>query len=199
MTDTTPDTTGDTGSLAPLDLDAERKRRAAQREGQKADQPIIVGGQTIAILPVELPIDVLAPIRDMDEDITLLLRSVVKAAQTESGRADAQALFLDLLAANPTLPQNLLDTIQKIARNLLTDAGYQALVAAHPTREDLAYLAGGIMKFYGLTLGESSPSSDSDTGGGTTSSTTSPTTSEGSTPDASGDGEAPELVSTPTT
>lgn len=193
MTDSTPETTG-----FDLDLDAERRRRAAQREGQKQDQPIVFGGETIAILPVELPLDVLAPIRDMDDDITLLLRSVVRAAQTEGGTADVQALFVDLLAANPALPQNLLDTIQRIAKNLFGESGYEAFIAQRPTREDIAYLAGGIMRFYGLTLGESSPSSDSDTGAGTTSSTTSPTTSE-STPDESGDAETSELVSTPTT
>lgn len=191
-----------TTALAPLDLDADRKRRAAEREGKQMDQPIIIGGEVIAVLPVELPIDVLAPIRGMDDDIALLLREMVKGMQSGDGRADATGLFVDLIAANPKLPTNLLDTIQQITRNLFGNEGYEALVKARLTREDLGYLAKGVMEFYGLSLGESLPSSDSPTDDGTTSSSTSSGTSP-STPDESGEVEAevetPALAPTPTT
>ena len=60
-----------------LDLDAARKQRAAEREGKKRDLPIRFGGEVIATLPVEMPVDVLAPLRNLDGDLTLLLREAM--------------------------------------------------------------------------------------------------------------------------
>lgn len=178
-----------------LDLDAQRKQRAAKREGQKKDQPIVIGGKIIATLPVELPIDILEPLRELDGDITLLLREAMQTAKAGGGaaaRASATDLVIDLLASNPALPVNALDIITKIAKNLLTEEGFAGLMEARPSREDYAALVSGIFKFYGLTLGEALPSSDSSTDGqgtgetgGETSRGTSSTTSD-STPEPSG-------------
>lgn len=179
-----------------LDLDAERKVRAAEREGKKQDLPIRLGGETITVLPVELPVDVLAPLRDLDGDITLILRealsSVTSSKDARQTQVDTTALVVDLLASNPALPITFLDTVQKIGRNLLTDEGMNRLIANRPTPQDYTALIKGVFSFYGVTLGEASPSSDSSTDeprtdepDSETSSGTSSTNSD-STPDESG-------------
>jgi hypothetical protein len=175
--------------LAVIDLDAERQRRAAEREGKREPLPIRLGGEVIALLPVELPIDVIAPLRDLDESITLLLRSAMKMQRAENpaDRLDATELIIDLLAATPSLPLDVLDVIKRSAIALLSHEGYERLMAQALTTPDLAFLAKSVFAFYGVTLGESSPSSDSSTGdGGETSNTTSKPTSADSTPEASG-------------
>lgn len=179
---------------AGLDLDAARKQRAAEREGKQQDLPITLGGKVIATLPVEIPVDVLAPLRTLDGDLTLLLREAMqmsKQGANERARWDATELVVDLLANNPRLPVSALDTIGQIAENLLTPAGLDALKAERPSPQDYAVLVKGVFRFYGLTLGEASQSSDSSTGdAGKTSSGTSSTTS-GSTPGDSGTTPAP--------
>lgn len=183
-------------NMFSLDLDAARKVRAAEREGKKRDAPIILGGDTIAVLPVELPVDVLAPLRDLDGDITLIIRealsSVTEGRNAKQTQIDTTALVIDLLASNPDLPVTFLDTVQKVARNLLTDEGMDRLVAQRPTVPDYTELIKGVFSFYGVTLGEASPSSGSSTDEARTdepvsetSSGTSSATSE-STPDESG-------------
>lgn len=173
--------------LEALDLDLARQQRAAEREGKKRDLPLRVGGQTIAVLPVELPVDVLAPLRTLDGDLTLLLREAVQSAKNggDTVNWDITELVIDLLANNPRLPMNFLDTIRDVAKNLLTEEGLNALIEQRPSGQDVAFLIKGVFRFYGLTLGEASPSSDSstDASGGTssgTSSTTSTSTPEGS-------------------
>jgi hypothetical protein len=169
-----------------LDLDAERKTRAAEREGKQRPLPIRFGGEEIAVLPVELPIDVLAPLRNLDGDLTLILRQAMQARNTGQDTAATTDLVVDVLASNPALPVTALDTITKVARNLFTDEGFERLLAQHPSGQDYAALVKGVFRFYGLSLGEASPSSGSSTDGrGATSPGTSSTTSA-STPDASG-------------
>jgi hypothetical protein len=178
-----------------LDLDVARAQRAAQREGQKRDMPLRVGGQVIAVLPVELPVDVLAPLRNLDGDLTLLLREAVLAAKNADGKVvnqDITELVIDLLANNPRLPLNFLDTIKEVAANLLAEEGLSALVASRPSAQDIAFLVKGVFRFYGVTLGEALPSSASSTdASGGTSSGTSSTTSD-STPATSG--PTPEIA-----
>lgn len=180
------ETPGD--GLDVIDLDKARKQRAAEREGKQQSLPIRVGGQVVAELPVELPVDVLAPLKDLDESITLVLRTSMKMYGADAdarARWDGTELIVDLLAANPTLPVDVLNVLRKVAVNLLSESGYDALMASRPSPEDLSYLAKGVFRFYGVTLGEVSPSSDSSTDSGRTSSTTSSVTSE-STPEVSG-------------
>lgn len=171
-----------------IDLDKERAARAAAREAKGQEFPIRLGGQVVATLPAELPLDALAPLRDLDSDITLLLRTAMRAARggTEGQeRWEATELVVDLLAANPALPLAVIDTVTAITRNLVGDDGYAALVEARLSREDVAALAKGVFRFYGLSLGESSAPSASPEGSGTTSPGTSSTTSD-STPEVSG-------------
>jgi hypothetical protein len=160
-----------------IDLDAERQRRAAEREVSGDTMPIILGGTTVASLPSELPITALAPLRRLDEEITLLVRAAIDMWREEGNpqaRWDATSLIIDILASNPKLPTTAIEVVEEMGRRLLTSEGFDALMAVGLTREDLGFLVGRILTFYGVSLGESSPPSDSSTvGGGETSSTTS--------------------------
>lgn len=166
--------------FAVLDLDLARKQRAAAREGRREPLPVRIGGQTIAVLPVELPINVLEPLRSLDSDLTLILRSSMDAMRARDTTAvrDAGEIVVDVLAANPNLPVAVLDTISDVARRLLGQDGLNALMAAGPSTDDLAALSKGVFRFYGVTLGEASAPSGSSTSGGATSNTTSGPTSE---------------------
>lgn len=177
--------------LEVLDLDAERSARAAEREGKGKALPIRFGGENIATLPVELPVDVLAPLRNLDGDLTLILRQAMQASRGGANeKFEATELVVDVLASNPALPVTALNTLTQVAKNLLTDEGFDRLMAQRPSAQDFATLVKGVFRFYGLSLGEASPSSDSSTDSGTTSPGTSSTTSD-STPEASGTTPAP--------
>jgi hypothetical protein len=167
-----------------IDLDKERERRAAEREGKRKPFPIRMGGETVATLPVEFPLDVIEPLRAIDQDLALLLRSAMGMAGGEDPMA-ATRLVIDLLASNPRLPTMFVDTIAECGTRLLGEDGMAALIAYRPTREDVAALLGAVSRFYGLSLGEASASSPSPETGGETSSATSSGTTE-STPEASG-------------
>lgn len=196
---TTPDLDFDLG----IDLDAERSLRAQQREVQADSVPIRLGGKTVATIPTELPLDVLAPLRRLDEEITLLLRSVMtamNAGREAQERWDATSLIVDILAANPKLPTTVVDVIHDMAVALFGEEGFAAFMAARPSKDDLAVLAKRLLAFYGFSLGESQPSSDSPTGeeqdGGTTSLPTGSTTT-GSTSEESGAAPASPASSEP--
>lgn len=187
-----------------IDLDAQREQRAAAREGRAEPEPIKIGGKVIGHLTPELPIDVFAPLRNLDGDLTLLLREAVDQAKREQAAAatgqtvnrwDIGATVIDVLATNPALPVTALDTIREVAANLLGEEGLSNLLEARPSGQDYAALATGIFAYYGMSLGEALPSSDSSTSSGGTSSTTSSDTS-GSTPEESGDRtESPDPAS----
>lgn len=177
-----------------IDLDADRARRAAEREAKGSPSggvPIILGGETVATLPVEVPVDVFAPIRGLDQELALIIDRSVKAARGETSQQATTDLVIDLLITNPSLPSNAIDIATQITVNLIGQEGLDALMAHRPSGQDVAVLVKGVFRFYGLSLGESLPSSDSSTGGGTdenagetsngTSSTTSDSTSEEST------------------
>lgn len=169
-----------------IDLDQERRLRAAKREGKRQPLPIRCDGQVIATLPVELPIDVFEPLRGLDADLTLVLRYAMQAYKTQGEeRANAAETVIDVLAANPGLPVTVLTVLTQVARNLLTDEGFEAFRATRPSGDDIAALTKGVFRFYGLNLGELSEPNGSSTPVGTTSSTTSKPTSE-STPEESG-------------
>jgi hypothetical protein len=172
-----------------IDLD---RARATRREAKGAPTPIRLGGETIAALPVELPLDVFEPVKLLDLDIALLIRKAVDMQQA-SDRDQAMAatsLLIDLLVARPTLPSELIDAIVESGRRLLNSEeypeGYNKFVAARPTREDVAEFAKGVFRQYGVGLGEALQSSDSSTSGEGTSKQTSLTTTPGSTSGASG-------------
>jgi hypothetical protein len=175
-----------------LDLDQMRESRAAQREGQKASLPIRIGGQVIATLEPELPLSVITPLREIDDTIALVIRQAMTLATNKEAGAkwEASSLVIDMLAATPDLPVKVVEVIDKISRNLLGDSGVEQFMAARPSLPDIAALAKGILAYYGVSLGEASPSSDSSTDGGGTSPTTSDTNSD-STPEASGESAVP--------
>ena len=186
-----------------IDLDEERSRRASEREVKEESLPIRFGGQVVATVPTELPLDVLSPLRRMDSEITLILRSVMTLANASNEakqRWDATELIVDVLAANPALPSTVIEVIEDMARRLFGDDGYEALVAQRPTRDDLAFLTRRLLNFYGLTLGESRPASPSSTeeeaSGGETSKPTSLTTTA-STSEESGAAPATPASSEP--
>lgn len=190
MTTATPDL--DFGLV--IDLDEERAQRAEKRSVKADRAPIRLGGEVVAYIPTELPMDVLAPLRDLDEEITLLLRSLMtmmNKSREEQERWDATSLIVDILAANPSLPTTIVDVIARMCQALFTEQGFTAFMAKRPTREDMTALAKRLLAFYGFTLGESRPSSPSSgeegTDGGTTSALTSPATTPESTPEASGE------------
>lgn len=181
--------------MVAIDLDAERARRAAEREVSGESTPIVLGGKEVAYLPAELPLQALAPLRRLDEEITLLVRAAVDMWKegTDQSRIDGASLIIDVLAANPKLPTTAIDVVQDMARALLGEEGFDALMAQSLSTNDLAYLANGILAAYGLSLGEASPSSGSPTeGGGPTSSTTSEPTSDSTPATLSAPPETPD-------
>jgi hypothetical protein len=167
-----------------LDLDADRERRAAEREGGNKGLPIRMGGRVVATLPPEFPMDVIEPLRAVDQDLALLLRQAMMMAQG-GDTLNATGLVIDLLAANPNLPSIFLDTIRECGTRLLGEEGIEALIEYRPSKDDLAALAKGVSRYYGFSLGEASPSSTSPEAGGETSSATSSESTD-STPEDSG-------------
>lgn len=184
MADLTPTPLGD--------LDAKRlqraKARAARREAQGEQLPIVFGGQTIAVLEAEFPLDVLAPVQDINLDLALLVQQAIQAA-TATG-ADAQAanveLIVNILAANPQLPREFVAAVQDMGKRLLGPEGYAAFIAQRPTPWDVAALISALFTWYGTTLGEFWRSSTSSTNDGRTSNTTSGSTASDSMPEGSG-------------
>ena len=174
-----------------IDLDAERASRAAEHEGKAEGAPIRIGGKVVAVLPPELPLAALAPLRHLDADITLLIRTTMGVARSKGAeRMDQTALVVDLLAANPALPVALVDTIGEMAQALVGEDGYTALREANLTVLDVAALVRNTFAFYGVTLGEASGPSGSSANGGTTSLPTGSTTTD-STSAVSGDTQEP--------
>jgi len=167
-----------------LDLDADRERRAAEREAKNVGLTIRLGGKQIAVLPPEFPLDALEPLRRVDQDIAMLLRQLYQMSEKESDSVAAAALVVDLLAYNPNLPSMFLDVMRECGNRLIGEDGVQALIDYRPTSGDLAALVKGVSEYYGLRLGESPESSELPEISGETSSATSNDSTE-STPAAS--------------
>lgn len=178
--------------LEVLNLDAAREARAAQREGKKKPLPIIILDETICELPVELPLTVLTPLRKIDDTIALLIRQAMTLATNKDAGAkwEASEMVVNMLASDPDLPLKVVEVIEEVSNNLLTETGVEKFMAAGPSVDDIKALANGIMRHYGVSLGEALPSSDSSTDGGGTSLTTSSTNSD-STPEVSGPTQEP--------
>lgn len=177
-------------TATPLgDLDVKRleraRARAARQEARGDTLPITLGGQVIATLGAEFPLDVLEPLADINLDIALLMQQAVAAAQASDNAANVD-LIVNILAANPDLPREFLAAVKEIGRRLLGDGGYAAFVAARPSPWDVGALASVLLQWYGVSLGESSGSSDASSTSGVTSNTTSGSTA-GSTRVTSGE------------
>jgi hypothetical protein len=155
-----------------FDLRQRRKQRVEQREGG-AEAPVLVFGDVTVLLPVELPLQVLAPVVDLDLDLAMLIRKAVDAARGSGDeRSTSLDFILDLLVANPNLPAQAVAAVKDVARNLFGDDGYEALVAERPSLPDIQDLVKFIVATYGVGLGESS-SPDEQSGSGTESSASS--------------------------
>lgn len=195
MTVTTP---------AVLDLDAARadreRARAAASEGRSAILPVQLGGEVIATLPAECPVDVFQPLTELNVDLAFIIKAVTNAVTAKDDaeqRIAAMNLLVNVLAAHPDLPAGILAAVKDITRRVLGDEGYGKLAAARPSREDLAFLATGILTWWGVSLGEflPSPASPEVNGGATSKQTSSGTTS--STRGASGKSRARRGSSAP--
>ncbi|MFG1976961.1 hypothetical protein ACGFJC_47180 [Nonomuraea fuscirosea] len=174
-----------------MDLNAARRAREAANGGP---EPLIFGDDgEIGTLPAEFPLDVLEPlILGVDLDLTWVLRTVVDAIQGKAGQSsgDMFALIVDLIVMHPKLPAELLTAAKKMLERLIGEDGYEAFVAARPSREDIAEFIKGLFAKYGWedagdVLGESTPPADG-LSGGKTSTPISSTTSTDSTSEESG-------------
>jgi hypothetical protein len=155
-----------------LDLDVAReeraKARAAAREGAGATLPVRLGGQEIAVLPAEFPLTVLEPLTLLNVDIAYLVRAAAQVTAGGEARQAGLALLVDVLAANPHLPLEVIAAVKEMGRRLLGQDGYDALAAAGVTWWDARDLIKGVLGWYGVSLGESSPSVTSPESGGET-------------------------------
>jgi hypothetical protein len=182
------------------DLDADRRERAAARAAARAGRgetlPIRFGGQTIAVIGAEFPLDVLEPFADVNLDIALLVRQAIDLAQAESG--DQQLSTLDMivsvLASNPNLPREVLAAGKEAGKRLLSEEGYSGFMGQRPTPWDFAALGRHLLSWWGVNLGELS-SSSTPSGDGRTSNPTSPATTPASTPTPPGPAQVPPASS----
>ena len=154
-----------------LNLDAHRSARA-----EKKKPPTLTIGNRELVLPIELPLDVLAPLVDLDVDVSFLIREVMNARKTgiENASEDLASAVIDMLVLNPNLPKDVVRAVQAMARELLGGEQYEHLVAQKLSLPDVGLLAKWALRRYGVSLGEASRSSDSSESSGTTSKPTSP-------------------------
>lgn len=181
--------------------------RAARREGKGQEIRVRLDADADpCVLPVEMPVDALAPIKDiqLERDLGLLFQ----ARDQETG----ERVLRDLLTVRPALAGELLDAGRDCLERLFCtcdekpweraeerdDTG--AVVAQEhdeacqwprwlswrPSPQDYVELIRGLWTAYGANLGEAlAPSGSSGTGGATSKRTSSGTT-RGSTRGASG-------------
>lgn len=176
-----------------IDLDIDRDERlaaiAAERNAAVSDTfPLKFRGQIVCELPSELPLDVLEPLTHVAVDLGLIVRTALDAARSKDPDAANIALLdmvIDQLVINKKLPDQVMAAVHKMAVRLLSEQGFADFFALRPALPDMVALVKGLMRAYGLRLGESSPSSGSSSGG-TTSTTPLPITTPDSTPEELG-------------
>src|SRR5262245_20779706 len=155
------------------DMDAARSERARvrseRRAGRKDTQTIRFGGEEIATIEAEFPLDVLEPFADVNVDLALLIRNAIDMAAADSARAQLGAadMIVSVLAANPNLPHEVLAAVKAAAQRLLGEEGYTKLIAGRPTLWDIGGLVRNLMDWYGVGLGESLSSFTPSGDGGT--------------------------------
>jgi hypothetical protein len=182
-----------------LDLDKARSERAAKRaekvgaEATSEGTPIVLGGETIAVLPPELPFGVIRPLDRINDEIALLLGQAMRM-QSGGQAVDGARLVLDLFSANAALPKLLIDIIKDVSTALLSDQGLRQFLDADPSINDIAALIGGIFDTYGASLGESLRSVESSASDGPSAEPTSSGSTD-STPAPSSDTPAIDGVS----
>lgn len=180
------------------DLGARRRRRMEARQAEKEARgeklPLFfVEGRVFAELPAEFPVRVLLPLRELDVDVPLVLRQLLKLAQMADGADDGTGeaiarmgtidLLIDLLVANPSLLGQVFGTVEKMARRLFGDDGYQVFLEDVQSLDDIKDTVAAVFEWYGPALGKLLSSSVSSTDGTTSKETSSTTTT--STPESS--------------
>ena len=174
-------TTMSTPNLYILDLDA------ARREAQIPDGiTLTLRGETFT-LPSELPLDVFDPLLAEEFDLTDLIRKVMDSPSDSYSDA-----LIDVLVARPDLPKQTVAAVRSVLERLFNAAGddhFTRFVATRPSVPDYTRLTAGLVKAYGVGLGEAFKSLSTAVDGGATSRETSKST-QASTPETSGVGTA---------
>ncbi|MFC6938181.1 hypothetical protein ACFQHO_53185 [Actinomadura yumaensis] len=143
------------------------------------------------MLPAELPVAAIAPLRSLNMDITYLLRQVADLARMSSDDPDEVAarmgiidMVINLLVSNPDLPSELLATVEQIAVALFGEDGYAQFLAEKESLDDIAETVRAVASWYAVALGKLVSRWSSSTGGETSKATSSAGTV--STPEPSG-------------
>lgn len=182
--------------------------RAARREGRTTEIRITLEeGADPLVLPPELPVDALAPLKaiELHSDLGLLTRM--------QDTADAQAILKDLVTVRPALAGELLDAGKECLERLFCshlepvassddpavkvggcdlepdsgppthddDCQYLRFLSWRPSPQDYVELFKGLWAQYGASLGEAFAPSGSSGTGGATSRPTSPGSTRSST------------------
>jgi hypothetical protein len=136
------------------------------------------GELAIAELAAEFPMDILEPLTSVNLDIALLLDEAMNlsAAQDQAAQVASLDTISKILAANPDLFKDLISAIKEMASRLLGEEGYAAFASTRPSLWDVVDLGKGLLSWYGVSLGESSPPSESSNGGEISQPTSSTTT-----------------------
>lgn len=177
--------------MAGLDLLAKRAERTGWDDVSGTTPrtyPITAGDKTIATLGPELPLAVLEPLKAIDQELSLLFNKVLSAINADLTQAEIASQVMDFLVAYPDLPAKAVRIIGDVGKNLLGEEGFAEFLALRPSLQDVMALTSGITGWYGVSVGESSGSSDSaEEPDGTTSTPTSDDTSEDSTSETPSD------------
>lgn len=166
----------------------ERARLRAERRGARGETLMLRDGDlAIAELAAEFPLDVLEPLTSVNLDIALLIDEAMtmSAAQDQATQVASLDTISKILAANPDLFKDLIGAIKEMTSRLLGEEGYVAFIGTRPSPWDVVDMAKGLLSWYGVSLGESSPPSESSNGGAISQPTSSTTTD--STPLESGE------------
>lgn len=143
-----------------------RAVEAAGREARGETFALDLGGEHPVELHAEFPIDVLSPLRELDEEMAFVIREAFKLATSGNDRDDQVAglqMMVDLLVMSPNLPTQLIDVAQRIAVRLIGEQGMVDLMAARPSLQDIAALVGAVADWYAASLGEAFGSRESST------------------------------------
>lgn len=153
---------------------------AAERETAYPDGiPVTRKGITF-MLPSELPLDVFDPLLDPKLDLTGLIKRALES-QTE----DTTEAVLEVIFSRDALVLELRDAFYACIKVLFGEEQYEEWAATRPGLRTYGNLIRGLLREYGVGLGEAFKSPTSSGDAGPTSKETSPDTSPATTPDSS--------------
>lgn len=171
-----------------IDLNAERTARAARREGAGGPIRVPLGNETFE-LPEELPTSIIDRLLDPEVEIAQLL--LIAARSLKENRDDKSLeIIVDTLSVHPDLPLGFARAVLGAIEDLFGPEQWQRFRAAKPSVPDMFALVRGLIKAYGVALGEALTSSAVSGSGGATSKPTSGVSTD-STPAESGPDQAP--------